>query len=450
MKKAIGYLLLFITCSAGAWAQQGAEALVAESAAYLGAFFKDKFDVRVAVVRFENESELGDLAMQKIYQMLVSRLEGEKNILLADLLVGFSSGRGEFNLAQSDKLDFLLDLKLIQNKSRTGLGLTVFSRLQDRVVAVKYFEKALSQGEMELLQTRNFAFSSLGFSKLLEFESKKDLMDIQSIAAADGRLQYFFYYPDEIIIYMANETRLEKHFQFELKWSRPYYPSRHPQGKLLLFRSAQDLLLSAGNNFCPYSQLLVFRAGQWQEAGQVDFVPFRLVTMNQNPYLVGGRYEEGRNFFKNRVYFLPFALPIDGAGAYQKQTCPAMAMDFSTAEGQLQAVHVIDRNYAYRLFTAGFEEMKPLAERKGASLATLDGRWLAMSDHSRVVDQLFFFDIRDGGLRHVYTGKVDGEVQFIAAGNWQETRGFWTGVLQAAPGAGMERLLVQFWGRRDE
>ena len=127
--------------------------------------------------------------------------------------------------------------------------------------------------------------------------------------------------------------------------------------------------------------------------------------MNQNPYLVGGRYEEGRNFFKDRVYFLPFAMPLAGTGAYQKQTCPAMAMDFSTAEGQLQAVHVIDRDYAYRLFTAGFEEMKPLAEKKGASLAALDGEWLAMSDHSRASDQLFFFDIRDGGLRPAYTGQ---------------------------------------------
>jgi hypothetical protein len=275
-------------------------------------------------------------------------------------------------------------------------------------------------------------------------------MDIQSIAGADGRMQYYFFYPDEIIIYVANETRLEKHFQFKLKWSRPFFPTRHPEGKLLLFRSAQDLVLTAGSNFSPYSQVLAFRAGQWQEAGQVDFVPFRLVTMNQNPYLVGGRYEEGRNFFKDRVYFLPFAMPVASGGAYQKKTCPAMAMDFSEAAGQLQAVHVIDRDYAYRLFSPGFEEMKPLAERRGASLAALDGEWLAMSDYSRTSDQLYFLDIRDGGLRPAYAGKVDGEVQFIAAGNWQGTRGFWAGVLQAAPGAGMERLLVQFWGKRDE
>jgi len=448
MKKAIGALLLFIALGAGAWAQEGAEALVAESAAYLGKFFKDKFDVRVAVVRLENESELSDLAMQKIYQLLVSRLEGEKNIRLADLMVGFANGRGEFNLSQTEELDFMIDLKLIQNKSRTGLGLTVFSRLQARVVAVKYFERAVSKGEMELLQTQDFAFAALGFSKRLEFESKRDLMDIQSIAGADGPTQYFFYYPDEVIIYVARETRLEKHFQFKLTWKRPYFPVLHPEGKLLLFRSGPDLVLTAGNNFSPTSQVLIQRDGQWQDGGRVDFVPFRLVTLNQSPYLVGARYEEGRNFFKDRVFFLPFAMPLADAGAYQKKTCPAMAMDFSTTAGQLQAVHVIDRDYHYRLFTSAFEEMTPLKEKKGASLAALDDRWLAVSDHTRAADKLFFYDIRDGGLRPAYAGPVAGEVQFIAAGDWQDARGFWIGVRQQADG--MERLLVQFWGKRDE
>ena len=87
-------------------------------------FFKDKTDVRVAVVQFENDSELTDLAMQKIYQMLTARLENDKNIRVSDLLVNFANGRGEFNLSQVNELDYLLDLKLIQNKSKTGLGLT--------------------------------------------------------------------------------------------------------------------------------------------------------------------------------------------------------------------------------------------------------------------------------------------------------------------------------------
>ncbi|MDD8012240.1 MAG: hypothetical protein PHX05_02025 [Acidobacteriota bacterium] len=449
MKKAICSVLLLIAAGASGICQQGAEALVAESASFLAAFFKDMPDARVAVVRFENDSELTDLAMQKIYQMLVSRLEGEKNFRVLDLLLDFTGGRGEFNLDQPGTLDFLIEMKLIQNKSRTGLGLTVFSRLQDRVVAVKYFERPVSKGEMDLLNTRSYAFSGLGFSKLLEFESRMGLMDIQSISAEDGQEQYFFYYPDEIIIYSARETRLEKHFQFKLFWKRPVYPVLHPEGKLLLFRLDRDLVLTAGNNFSPTAQVLTYRDGQWQESRKIEFVPFRFVTLNQTPYLVGARYEEGRNFFKDRVYFQPFSPAASGgANALEKKTCPAMSLDFSSLDGQLQGVHVIDRSYSYRLFTSDFEEKKPLPEKKGASLAASGGEWLAVSDYSRNSDQLFFYDIRDGGLRQVYAGKVSGEIQFISAGSWLGTKGFWAGVRQQVDG--LERLMVQFWGKSNE
>lgn len=448
MKKAICSLLVLFLFAVSGLAQESAEALINDGAAFLGTFFKDRFAVRVAVVRFENDSELTDLAMQKIYQMLISKLENEKNMRVSDLLVNFAGGRGEFNLSQARELDYLLDLKLIQNKSRTGLGIAVFSRLQDRVVAVKYFEKALSQGERDWLNTRDFAFSELGFSKLLELESKAGLMDIQSIAAADGRQQYFFYYPDEIIVYQANETRLEKQSQFRLKWTRPCYPVLHPEGRLLLFGSAPALVLTAGNNFSPYAQVLALRDGQWQEARRVDFVPCRYIELNQRPYLVGARYEEGRNFFKDKVYFLPFSGLDDKTGAYEKKIIPAMALDFSVAEGRLQSMHLIDRDYRYHLYTPEFEEMTPLPEKKGASLAALDGEWLAISDHSVASDQLFFYDIRAGGLKPVYTAKIAGEVQFISSGTWQNARGFWAGVKQRADG--LERLLVQFWGKRNE
>lgn len=448
MKKTICSLLMLFSFAACGLAQQGAEALINDGAAFLGTFFKDRFAVRVAVVGFENDSELSDLAMQKIYQMLVSKLENEKNIRVSDLLVNFANGRGEFNLSQAGDLDFLLNVRLIQNKSRTGLGLTVFSRLQDRIVAVKYFEKPLAQGEMEWLNTRDFPFAGLGFTKLLEFESKPGLMDIQSIAAAGGQQQYFFYYPDEIIVYVANETRLEKQSQFKLKWTRPFYPVLHGEGRLLLFRSAQSLVLTAGNNFSPYAQVLTWRDGQWQEVRKVDFVPFRFIELNQSPYLVGARYEEGRNFFKDKVYFMPFSGLDDKTGAYEKKTCPAMALDFSTQDGRLQSMHLIDRDYRYRLVTPEFEVMTPLPEKKGASLAALDGEWLAVSDHTHSSDQLFFFDIRAGGLRQAYTAKIAGEVQFISAGAWQRAKGFWAGVWQRADG--LERLQVQFWGKRDE
>lgn len=447
MKKVVCSLLLLFLYGSTAFGQQSAEALVTESAAFLKTFFNNRFDVSVAVARFENDSELTDRAMQKIYQILISRLENEKNIRVSDLLINFANGRGEFNLGRVDDLHFLLGLKLIQNKSKTGLGLTIFSRLQDKIVAIKYFEKALSKGEMDFLNTRNFSFSELGFSKLLEFESKKNLMDIQSITGSDGREQYFFYYPDEIVIYLASNMRLEKDSQFKLGWTRPVYPVLHYEGKLLLLQMNQGLVLTAGNNFSPYAKVLTFRDSQWQEIQKIDFVPCKYLILNQNPYLVGARYDEGRNYFKDKIYFMPFSDPANRTGIYEKKAAPAMALDFSVQDGQLQAIHLIDRNYNYHLFTSEFEEQFPAPEKKGASLAALGGEWLAVSDYRRASDQLFFYDIQNGGQRLIYSEKITGEIQFISAGVWQKIRGFWTGVRQERDG--QERFMVQFWGKRD-
>lgn len=448
MKKVPAILLFVLLAGVAARAQDGAGKLADECAAYLGSYLADRADVRLAVVSLENRSPLNDLAVQKLYQMLLARLEAQKNLRPVDLLLNIAAGRGEFNLSRAHELDFQVELKLIQNRGRIGLGLALFSRLQDRLAALKYFEADLSGGELDLLQARSFAFAGAGFAKVLELESRGGLMDIRSFAGPDGRERYYFLYADEIVVYEARETRLEKRSQFKLAWGRPFHPTLHPQGRLLPFRSGQEMWLAAGSNFSPRSLVLAFRDGSWQPQGRIDFVPLRLVTFNQASYLVGARYEEGQNFFKDRLYFLPFPAPLDDAQLQYRRIFPAMALDVAVdAEDRLQAVHAVDRDYAYRLVAADFELKAPLAEKAGASLAVLDDAWLAVSGYSRGSDRLFFYDIRDGGLRPVYEGAIDGEVQFIAAGSWNGARGFWAGV--AAPGSGEERLQVQFWGKND-
>jgi hypothetical protein len=448
MKKVTWLLLILFLYPCSSFCQSSAESMVQEVADHLHTFFKNQAGVRVAVVQFENYSELTDLAMQKIYQVLTARLENEKNIKIFDLLVNFANGRGEFNVSKVNELDYLLYLKYIQNKNKTGLGLTIFSRFQDKIVSIKYFEKNLSKGEMEFLNTKNTAFSELGFSKLTEFESKKNLMDIQSISSADGATQYFFYYPDEIIIYQAKEERLEKQSSFKLRWARPFYPVLHYEGKLLLFTLNNAWMLTAGNNFSAYAQIWTFSNNQWQETGKIGFVPLKQLVFNQNPYLVGARYDEGKNYFRDEIYFMPFSDPAMNAEIVGKKTFPAYAIDFSTQDGQLQGIHLIDRNYNYHLLTADLAEKTPELNKRGASLAVGEGQWLAVSDYSRQADQLFFYDIKTGGQRPVYTGKTPGEIQFITAGIWQKVNGFW--VCVQLPQEGFGRSILQFWGKRND
>jgi len=448
MKKGTLLLLILFLWPGSGFPQSGAESLVQEAADHLHDFFKDKTAARVAVVQFENYSELTDLAMQKIYQILTARLENDKNIKTSDLLLNFAHGRGEFNLSRVNELDYLVYLKFIQNKSKTGLGMAVFSRWQDKLVSIKYAEKNLSQSEMDFLNAGDFAFPEMGFSKLTEFEGKKNLLDVQSITGADGLTRYFFFYPDEIITYAANEDRLEKQSSYKLKWTRPYYPVLHYQGKLLVFNFNQSLVMTAGGNFSSHAQVLTFSNNQWQETAQLGFVPIKQLVFNQILYLVGASYDEGKNYFKGTICFMPFSDPAVNPGILEKKAFPAYDIDFSTQDGQLQGVHLIDRNYNYHLLTADLAEKTPETNKKGASLAVSDGQWLAVSDYSRQTDQIFFYDIKAGGQQPAYTGKVPGEIQFISAGTWQGVKGFW--VCSRSSQDNYDRFMVQFWGKRHD
>jgi len=448
MKKVTLSLLILFLYPCLSFSQSSAEALVQNGADHLRAFFLNQADARVAIVQFENYSELTDLAMQKIYQMLTARLENDKKIKISDLLINFANGRGEFNLSKVNELDYLLYLKFIQNKSKTGLGMAIFSRWQDKLVWTKYIEENLGKDEMEFLDAKNFTFPDLGFSKLTEFETKKNLMDIQSINSAEGQTRYFFYYPDEIVIYLAKEERLEKQSSFKLKWTRPFYPVLNFQGKLLLFTCKQELILTAGGNFSSYAQILTFSNNGWLETAKIGFVPFKQLIFNQNPYLVGVRYDEGKNYFRDKIYFMPFSDPTVISGIVEKKAFPAYAIDFSTYEGQLQGIHLIDRNYNYHLLTGDFAEKTPESAKKGASLAASEGEWLAVSNYSRQTDQIFFYDIKAGGQRLVYTGKIAGEIQFITAGIWQTVKGFW--VCIQSPQDDYGRSVLQFWGKRND
>ncbi len=448
MKKAIRFLLLLSLCPGFIFCQSGAESLVQQAADYLRTFFNDKVAARAAIVQFENYSELTDEAMQKLYQLLTARIESDKNIKASDLLLSFAQGRGEFNLSRMNELDYLIHLRLIQNKSRAGMGIAIFSRWQDRLVSLKYLEKTISPAEMDFLNANHFAFAQMGFSRLCEFDIKENLLDVRSSPMADGQTRYFFYYPDEIIVFLAREGRLEKESQFKLTWGRPYYPVLHFQGKLLLFTSNQSLIMTVGGNFSPYAQVLTSSNGQWQETAKIDFVPIQHLVFNGSPYLVGGRYEEGRNSFTDRIYFMPYAEPAASSGILEKKALPALDMDFSTLDGQLQGIHLIDMDYRYHLLTSDLAEKTPVPERKGASLAVSNGQWLAISDYSRRQDQVFFYDIKSGGHRPAYSGKVAGEIQFISAGTWQGNEGFW--ICSHVSQEGVERSVLQFWGKRHD
>ena len=193
---------------------------------------------------------------------------------------------------------------------------------------------------MELLNVRNFAFSELGFSKLIEFESKKEPDGHpEHLRGADGQTQYFFYYPDEIIIYMAREDRLEKHIRnSSSNGRRPFYPVLHYQGKLLLFLFNQELILTVGRQF------FVQRPGpdlpRQPVAGNREnrFCPLQITRFQRESatWSVPATMK-ARTFSRTRsISCLSATLP-SVSGIIEKKTFPAMPLIFRPRKGSCRA-----------------------------------------------------------------------------------------------------------------
>lgn len=406
---------------------------------------------RVAVVKLENFSALGDLAMQKIYQLLLSQLESEKTLVFLDLLVDFSHNRAQFNVSQADTCNYLIYLKFTQNRNRVGLGLAIFSRRLDKIVDLAYAESELTAGETDLLNTSEFGFSETGFVKVLEMGAKKDLLDIGSFSGNDGQPLYFFFYPEEILIYHGASGRLEKQSALKLTWERPYYPVLGYEGRLALFDAGSVPVLAAGGNFSPRCLLFAGRNSQWQPLPSLGFIPFRTLNLNGRPYLVGGHYELGKNYFSDTLTFMPFAEGrMDAVGLLEKKIFPFFTCAIYAPQGELQAVHLIDLSYRQRLLGSNLAAIPPPAKdvKRGATLALLDNRWLAVSDYSRAADRLFLYDVRDGGMRLAFEKPLAGEIVFLTAGSWLQRQGFWLYLFSQVNG--YPTYTLQFWGEPHE
>lgn len=407
-------------------------------------FFHDQANVRCSVIKFENHSGLSDLMAQRFYQLLISRLESEKNIRFKDLMINFNRNQGEFNLKNAVGLNYLLYVRLINNREKTGAGVVIFSRTLDKIVGVGYREILLERGEKEILNTTSFGFQSAGFSKAVELEADRHLLDIKTIPNKNGSSWHLFYYPDKINIYQPVNNRMEKISTLYLDWGRPFYPVLEQEGRLCVFYLNQEIYLSAGGNFSPASKIFHYQGNDWTEVLRIHFVPFRLVKINERTFLAGGEYDDGRNFFRPKLVLLPF----DGVSAeakeyYEKKVPAFFGLDFVLSDRRLVSVHVIDREYRYRLYAADLEELGTESDRRGTSVCSLSSDWVAVSDYSRQTDRLFFYRVTDGGRTLAYQNRIDGEIVFISDGSWNSSPGFWVYVREKQEYG--DGYALQFW-----
>ena len=453
---------------------QGLETLAGKVSTGILDYFtaKGESNTRFSIIKYENFSGVTDLVAHKFYQQVAARLDGRPQALYNDLMIDFSQKKGEFNLNRIDRLDYLIYLKLIKNLDKVGAGIALFSRSLDKIVYIKYFEEEFSPGESNIYETVDYGFKGLGFSRQIEIDAEKNLLDFKNIsnpAGGDEReigVQYFFFYPAEIEIFETRDKQFKKIFSIKLEWGRPYYPVMDYEGKLCFFYRAGDdgspvLYLTAGSNFSPRSKVLSYKNNQWQEEGVLDFVPIKSIRLNNSEYLAGALYDEGKNYFKEKLVLVPFvAGKLDTENPLEKKVVPFYAVDFSIPSQQsrvgaesgenvenVAGVHLIDSEYNYRFYAGDFQERGPMFERRGSALAALDGQWLALSDYSFSIqkDKLYFYKIQEGSKQAVYENAINGRVIFISAGSWQDRPGFWVYVEEVKNDNPVYRL--QFWSK---
>lgn len=467
MKKSVlaaSICLFFISFLAHVGYAQGVEILARKISDGVLEHFAGKTNIRTAIVKFENFSDLSDLAAQKFYQLLVSNLESSppSQLTHTDLMVNFHKKRGEFNLNRIDKLNYLIYIKLLNNRDKLGAGVAVFSRVLDKLVYIKYVEEKISTGERVLYNVRDYGFKGTGFSMLMDIDADKNLLDFKTVenpdnADNDAAYKYFFYYPDKIDIFVMEDNSFKKFFSYKLDWGRPYFPVLNREGRLCLFYHENGLYVSVGSNFSPNSRIFRLKDNVWKQIAVVDFTPLKLIRINQNDYLAGARYDEGKNFFRELLVLAPFISgELDQTNRLEKRVPVFYSLDFSIAgpkengEMVLESVHLIDTGYNYRFMAGDFEERAVEPERRGSSLAALDGLWLAISDYStrEDKDKLYFYKIEEGSKRPVYENPIQGQAIFISAGAWKDHRGFWVYVKEKQGNRDEYRL--QFWSKKND
>jgi hypothetical protein len=430
-------------------AGQGLDQLAVRTAGGIHEFISRENFVRTSIVAFENHSGLSDQIAQRFYQLLVSRLESDHQIRFSDLMINFNQNRGVFNLNDVSGFDYLLYLRLIRNREKLGAGLVAFSKTLDKIVYVQYKEVLIPSGEERIFSIREYGFKSLGFARAFEIETSPGLLDVRSVLVPAGETITFFYYPDRIDIFRQGANLLEKISSIRLDWGRPYYPVLEHEGRLAVFRIGDTLYLSAGGNFSPYSRVFRLQNNRWESFSRLEFIPFRLIQVNQQFYLAGSRYELGRNYFVSKIYLVSLENGDFRKGKLFEKSVPEFyCLDFASTEGGLMSVHMVDRKYRYRFFASDFEEKTVEESRRGSSLMALDGKWLAVSDYSRGSDTLFFYRIDEGSRQPVYRNKIQGEIIFVSAGVWKTERGFWLMVRRTEKGR--PGFFLEFWRKSEK
>ncbi|MEN8152641.1 MAG: hypothetical protein ABFR75_01340 [Acidobacteriota bacterium] len=425
---------------------QGFEILTGKINNSINSYFKNKTEIKYSIVKFQNNSILTDIEGQKFYQLLVSKLELNKNLNFIDLLLDFNKKNGVFNLNRVNGIDYSVYINLTNNKNKIGSGIVVYSRDLEKIVFVKYFETLIKKGERDLLKIKNYGFKDSAFVKFFEINLNNQLLDVCSINGPEDSIYSIFYYFDKVEIYKHEGKTLKKKITEKLLWERPFFPVIKKEGKLFSLIKDKEIYFFVGGNFSSYSRVFSYDGKTVNKKGKINFIPFSKFTINNIDYLAGSKYASGKNFFLGKIFFMALKNgKIISSEIFIKKVPEFFSAIFGKNENNLNTFSIIDKNYLFKRFTQDFNEKVVSKIKYGFAAGNSGDNYIGLSGYTMNNDILNIMNVDHGIENESFKQDINGSISFISKGIWNEKKGLW--ILIERNKFENNSFHLQFWGR---
>ncbi len=434
-------------------AERGINPLIDRLTKSVITFLNEQRVPSVSIIGLRNRTQLSDDAVQKIYQLIVYRLDRDKSIDFKDSMLSFTKGVGRFNRRTHRTVRFLMSVTMIRNRSRIGFGVSIFSVNLDKTVFVKYVESDVTHGEVSFLNIRENRFSEFGFEKIVELDSKKGLLDMRSVvssAESSAAPLYYFYYIDRIQVFQFSSNRLKKIAVIKLNETdaSDFFPAIEVEGRLFFFTFGTDSYMVVSNNTRKNSLVYKNQQGTWESVAKIGFVPFEAFLSNNKHYFIGGQYEPGKNYFKENLVLKSIENTLNGVDEkFYKRIEPFYSISFLKENDRIVSMYTIDRKYQFINYGANFEATESNQSRFGYAFSVLENQWIVRTAYTSASDQLKFYKINEIEDKPKYEKPISGEVHFINGGQWNQMKGLWVYVKKRINNYDVYKL--QFWSKKN-
>ncbi len=414
----------------------------------ISTFLKDSQIATLSIVTLKNTTQLNDNAVQKIYQMIVYRLESNSKIKFKDSMLSFVNGNGNFRLKKNSRVRYLLSVKLIQSKSNIGIGITMYSVILDKTVFTKYLEWKPLSGEIDFLNIKESNFSAYGFDKIVEINAKSGLLDMKTMKSKQGVISFYFYYYDHIDILVKENNMLKKKDVISLSISEKYHPVINSEGRLFFFNYNDNPFMIVGNNFSESSIIFKYENNKWEKHSLIGFIPFETFISNETLYFIGGQYVLGKNFFKDRLILKNVKVALEGTKEeFYKTIKPFYSISFLKEGDRIKYMYIVDRNYNFINYGPDFQVLSNDEKKSGFVAFVLDNKWIIKTAFTIGEDAISFYKVNELENTPKYKKNIKGEVLFINNGKWNNKNGIWLYIKRKAHNYYVYKL--QFWSKKD-